>query len=137
MLGKWFGNFNPLRREGGDLGLYPLYFCGFSDFNPLRREGGDWSIPPFCRFPLYFNPLRREGGDHLHKIIISLNDNFNPLRREGGDVVWHLRFCSPSEISIHSAARAETYLADAEVDAQGFQSTPPRGRRLISLSMCQ
>ncbi len=33
-------NFNPLRREGGDL-LIIFPSSGSPDFNPLRREGGD------------------------------------------------------------------------------------------------
>ena len=33
-------NFNPLRREGGDISSYTLVGLTLN-FNPLRREGGD------------------------------------------------------------------------------------------------
>ena len=123
-------DFNPLRREGGDLSTFHkpraiLYF------NPLRREGGDQvqRAVPECGF--HFNPLRREGGDSfpgsptdrfplfqstpprgrrrycLHGLLALMY--FNPLRREGGDdgLTGHLD--SLGRISIHSAARAETF----------------------------
>ena len=56
-----------------------------------------------------FNPLHREGGD-INELDLELyTDNFNPLHREGGDVEYS-----------NSAGLM-----------WGFQSTPPRGWRLI------
>ena len=106
------------------------FFNNNTDFNPLRREGGDsveylnayllqifQSTPPrgrrqYSRLLLAhgkhdFNPLRREGGDAKHWSSTSISVDFNPLRREGGDYELGL-VTSMDDISIHSAARAET-----------------------------
>ena len=78
-------------------------------FNPLHREGGDLvggaSILPVRDF----NPLHREGGDWMCQTRWTRNLYFNPLHREGGDN------------------------SDGGVFQQypKFQSTPPRGWRLI------
>ena len=44
---------------------------------------------------------------------------FNPLRREGGDL-YRIRHAAPSQISIHSAARAETFCAGGLHRAAGY-----------------
>ena len=124
------GNFNPLRREGGDelycrpagmeheisihsaaraetqepQGLY----CRPADFNPLRREGGDGG---FCKGDMegkrfQSTPPRGRRPTGLDQILFILQD-FNPLRREGGDV----------KVKVMNRLY------------QIFQSTPPRGRR--------
>ena len=76
-------------------------------FNPLRREGGDPCRCYRCIFGTYFNPLRREGGDHKRrrlksKIQISIH---SAARAETAE---ELETEGEPEISIHSAARAET-----------------------------
>ena len=55
--------------------------------------------------------------------------DFNPLRREGGDISSSSRCAVTFMISIHSAARAETADLGQVMGQDGFQSTPPRGRR--------
>ena len=76
-----------------------------------------------------FNPLRREGGDLAFMIFLLKYLDFNPLRREGGDILIRVSIHADS-ISIHSAARAETYVSTRDpLYCMGFQSTPPRGRR--------
>ena len=60
----------------------------------------------------HFNPLRREGGDIRAYVSFPPIGDFNPLRREGGDI-------------------SSTSLA---ADLIRFQSTPPRGRRLVMFS---
>ena len=63
-------------------------------------------------------------------IFLGLAGNFNPRLREGGDCIllWHLRGTS---ISIHASAREATRDAVHKPQRKGFQSTPPRGRRLL------
>ena len=76
-----------------------------------------------------FNPLRREGGDAWAFQRIGVSRYFNPLRREGGDGALIDDVTVFGQISIHSAARAETLLTAPSRDCVIFQSTPPRGRR--------
>ena len=101
-------NFNPLRREGGDLkgsvqkepflifqstpprGRRPTVpggCCADNNFNPLRREGGDHPGYQGKDIRSNFNPLRREGGDQTSETSTRESLDFNPLRREGGDDV--------------------------------------------------
>ena len=88
----------------------PLYYVPHTDFNPLHHEGGDlhfffsWAVVPD------FNPLHHEGGDAISISTFPCIPDFNPLHHEGGD----------------------TYHAIATHATNGFQSTPPRGWRLIS-----
>ena len=58
--------------------------------------------------------------------------DFNPLHREGGDCMSLLNIGFPV-ISIHSTARVETQ-ENASLAHPGhiFQSTPPRGWRLMA-----
>ena len=100
------------------------------DFNPLRREGGDVSPPTLCNNDAEFQSTPPRGrrpssprqlenfwtfqstpprGRRPLAACFSAGPicDFNPLRREGGDRV-----------------RGWTLMAPAR-----FQSTPPRGRR--------
>ena len=47
------------RRPAGEAFL----LCPVKDFNPLRREGGDLTPMDCPVSSAHFNPLRREGGD--------------------------------------------------------------------------
>ena len=57
-----------------------------ADFNPLRREGGDVNS---ILLPVIFNSISIHSAaraETVHTVPFYLNvDNFNPLRREGGD----------------------------------------------------
>ena len=56
---------------------------------------------------------------------------FNPRLREGGDMVpCCCTLCCT--ISIHASAREATHITIKNLLKPTFQSTPPRGRRLIS-----
>ena len=108
---RLYPNFNPLRREGGDVALF-ANAVDTLHFNPLRREGGDTPWRSWILTWKNFNPLRREGGDESGVTDVKHYVHFNPLRREGGDV------------------RDSAY----DVLTNLFQSTPPRGRRPYRLS---
>ena len=99
-------DFNPLRREGGDIRLM-MIFGWPCNFNPLRREGGDTMVKISCTGigisihsaaraetgqiaqdldELQFQstpPRGRRRGDQIK--FTALYRDFNPLRREGGD----------------------------------------------------
>ncbi len=144
-------NFNPLRREGGDIYIFsyrpPISIsihsaaraetlikdgtCIVPDISihsAARAETGTL-YPHSTRFS-NFNPLRREGGDQSPSAYHLLPDYFNPLRREGGDNK-NVIVLKDATISIHSAARAETQAPWGNQAHGEFQSTPPRGRRRI------
>ena len=108
-------NFNPLRREGGDLLLWQFF----------SRDYSFQSTPPRGR-------RRDAGGQGEKERHISIHsaaraetvsqerryrnaNNFNPLRREGGDIPA-LKPLIILPISIHSAARAETVLFNHKRD---------------------
>ena len=57
------------RRRGDQIKFTALY----RDFNPLRREGGDVLSTKRCLAGLNFNPLRREGGDIVGKEIMPIS----------------------------------------------------------------
>ncbi len=78
-------------------------------FNPRLREGGDRHPKPNQPRNIRFNPRLREGGDLAQAgVPAAFTPSFNPRLREGGD---HIRLPSSK-------------------CPDGFQSTPPRGRRL-------
>ena len=101
------------------------------DFNPLRREGGDVSPPTLCNNDAEFQSTPPRGrrpssprqlenfwtfqstpprGRRPLAACFSAGPicDFNPLRREGGDVHGPQQRMITQYISIHSAARAET-----------------------------
>ena len=78
------------------------------DFNPLRREGGDVLSTKRCLAGLNFNPLRREGGDTIYFSTSKQGNRFQstpPRGRRPRPPLGHRPYPA---ISIHSAARAET-----------------------------
>ena len=126
------------------------------NFNPRSREGSDE-----CRFAkvdiseVYFNPRSREGSDicgakeYAEKYVISIHapargatvsavltvsipPYFNPRSREGSDKnIYPIIF--DFGISIHAPARGATQNATHISIQMVFQSTLPRGERLITI----
>ena len=107
---------------------YSVQEC--TDFNPLRREGGDIPNCTITRM-LYAFQSTPPRGRRLHMYPLYMWPGyFNPLRREGGDAKGPGEVQAGEPISIHSAARAETgQQQTANEPMTLFQSTPPRGRR--------
>ena len=77
------------------------------NFNPLRREGGDAVGTVKQKLDNIFQSTPPRGRRRPTGTYRSRLHNFNPLRREGGDGL-RSRTLASWEISIHSAARAET-----------------------------
>ena len=102
----------------------------YADFNPLRREGGDVQAAVVDTQKALFQSTPPRGRRRRWQITRhTWRANFNPLRREGGDVMLNIGDTALPWISIHSAARAETITSSINRAGLIFQSTPPRGRR--------
>ncbi len=124
-------------------------------FNPRLRVGGDAVIGSKAFvFAIGFNPRLRVGGDGRRETSGLLEKCFNPRLRVGGDTPQGPPK-NPRRVSIHASAweatravfpmpgRAASFNPRLRVGGdstsgqrpcpQGrkFQSTPPRGRRLL------
>ena len=103
------------------------------NFNPRLREGGDAGTGKTCRRKQDFNPRLREGGDIIEIpcfriIMISIHAS----AREA--TLQLILRAPPVAISIHASAREATRFLEHLETAKTFQSTPPRGRRLVALA---
>ena len=80
-----------------------------------------------------FNPRTREGCDCGSKSSQRGRCDFNPRTREGCD--WHVKFIIlHTQISIHAPARGATRHFFPRLGCGKFQSTHPRGVRLLYAS---
>ena len=79
----------------------------------------------------YFNPRSREGSDKGYAIIANLVaiSIHAPAR---GATPLMVKIMPSSFISIHAPARGATENAAADAKITGFQSTLPRGERLLA-----
>ena len=77
-----------------------------------------------------FNPRSREGSDRVEKESRRRMCYFNPRSREGSDYVVRL-WCHEYAISIHAPARGATRQQLSPYPSAQFQSTLPRGERLV------
>ena len=108
------------------------------DFNPLRREGGDVHGPQQRMITQYISIHSAARAETIidAPMETTVDENFNPLRREGGDEPL-LATNVEVFISIHSAARAETQSAEAAAESAAISihsaaraETRTRSRRL-------
>ena len=83
----------------------PLRFKRNCDVYEKGKKGETGCNPVFDGF-LTCSAARAETAKHYYKLY--LETNFNPLRREDGDAALHAILMT-GYISIHSAARAETF----------------------------
>ena len=104
-------SFNPRLRVGGDRHRRRHHSRG-DGFNPRLRVGGDSCVPRLRPATRCFNPRLRVGGDHGDPKSADVRSGFNPRLRVGGDP-------TPIETGIYIGM---------------FQSTPPRGRRPITMA---
>ncbi len=105
------------------------------DFNPRSHEGSDVSPLIKERGKYDFNPRSHEGSDLLRRRKSLGRRNFNPRSHEGSDVQIRI-FSNCVSISIHAPTRGATAVVNthAQFDSE-FQSTLPRGERLILTRM--
>ncbi len=79
-----------------------------------------------------FNPRPRAGGDGCRRLRLRMRKRFNPRPRAGGDFAAAASMSRAVSVSIHAPARGATQpLRDVKHIHETFQSTPPRGGRLI------
>ena len=88
------------------------------------------TVSSFSGVTEYFNPRLREGGDKEYHRNNGGKKNFNPRLREGGDGIQRHNRLEESKISIHASAKEATGCPSLSKLPSGFQSTPPRRRRL-------
>ena len=145
-------NFNPRSREGSDgntrragdgdrkisihapargaTSTSSVITLRAHNFNPRSREGSDPPIKIHLRSFANFNPRSREGSDRRAGKIGILFPYFNPRSREGSDEAAKSGLCVFA-ISIHAPARGATTIFSKPKSQRIFQSTLPRGERLV------
>ena len=111
-----------------------LTCCSSNGFNPRLREGGDKSQRGFMMLRNGFNPRLREGGDMTIGQAARSATGFNPRLREGGDqkTMWRIDWIGSFQ---STPPRGRRLLSRHQCHSERmFQSTPPRGRRLATRS---
>ena len=104
-------------------------FVGFQ--STLPRGERHIRICISCMMMWHFNPRSREGSDYAPHQISRDTVHFNPRSREGSDS-FTLYFSQRREnISIHAPARGATKAERLTESLRLFQSTLPRGERLL------
>src|SRR5690554_4302622 len=101
-----------------------------SRFNPRAREGRDGRLQIRNITAKGFNPRAREGRDRGLSAPCGRTECFNPRAREGRDIE-KLRFLFLTLVSIHAPARGATFCGSLIFSRCAFQSTRPRGARLV------
>ena len=123
------GDFNPRLREGGDppVDVYTIVNDIFQSTPPRGRRLN----APAGLFRLeHFNPRLREGGDQISRVEAYHHPiSIHASAREATQISRVEAYHHP--ISIHASAREATAVLTFFTIAELFQSTPPRGRRLI------
>ncbi len=72
------------------------------------------------------------GATESHQHHKAHTTCFNPRPRVGGDLLAQISIIRPCSVSIHAPAWGATLAVDFLASANRFQSTPPRGGRLLS-----
>ena len=117
------------RRHFLDEGLTPL---GLVSIHASAWEATS-QHPPAAQVCLCFNPRRRVGGDLPHNGIHTLAGHVS-IHASAWEATrinnrWHMLFF----VSIHASAwEATPFSRRDKTPLYRFQSTPPRGRRLMS-----
>ena len=147
--------FNPRLRMGGDNGVWSFNRqrrvsihasaweatwlttstrYTYRSFNPRLRMGGDKQETLRWRIRLTFQSTPPHGRRPLRSRAARMTCRFNPRLRMGGDLhtpdLPHLR-----KVSIHASAWEATGFERVDGFEYWFQSTPPHGRRLQSVSI--
>ena len=126
---KWFQSTPPRgKRRIQDRQVNP------SGFNPRPRAGSDPLNLRHHRRWNGFNPRPRAGSDSSGRRRAA-EPCFNPRPRAGSDAWRCMSPLSNDNVSIHAPAREATCCRsgdDMPLRQQGFQSTPPRGKRRVA-----
>ena len=101
--------FNPRSHEGSDPNGFGSVYK-LSDFNPRSHEGSDLKSHRKPVIQLYFNPRSHEGSDYPAPFTIA----------------------TTPDISIHAPTRGATMFCLVMHLSSRFQSTLPRGERLVA-----
>ena len=122
--------FNPRPHARGDSRLLGAELRGLMFQSTPPREGRQQSRSLF-RSKRSFNPRPHARGDMDFYRGNGDNECFNPRPHARGDMrfidVRHL----PKGVSIHAPARGATFPLLRYLVTLKFQSTPPRGGRLV------
>ena len=150
MVLRFSSDFNPRSREGSDQQRLHTRQVILISIHAPARGATILSVPPegpvvfqstlprgerrrVCAHatpPRYFNPRSREGSDMPKLIKRYFFVYFNPRSREGSDAgISEKHLCS--WISIHAPARGATPFLRLLRLLYLFQSTLPRGERLV------
>ena len=101
-----------------------------SGFNPRTHEGCDYVLlQRRCLYTLFQSTHPR--GVRLSETLSRRNrSRFNPRTHEGCDLCEWFKGCTQT-VSIHAPTRGATFASGSKVARKQFQSTHPRGVRLI------
>ena len=123
-------HFNPRSREGSDH-IRSLFRILYKNFNPRSREGSDYNGAPRRSFRTHFNPRSREGSDG-HTADDSKRPAWISIHAPArGATGADRQVLSLLGISIHAPARGATIIITFRKASMQFQSTLPRGERLL------
>ena len=146
-------DFNPRTHVGCDP-YFQTYFQTCQNFNPRTHVGCDdnfvtemlstkdisihaptwgatFTLTIFSRFPNYFNPRTHVGCDRQTFTLFFVFSNFNPRTHVGCDNILHILIYLICTISIHAPTWGATLFGLLRSQPSRFQSTHPRGVRLI------
>ena len=101
------------------------------DFNPRTRVGCDLGASGWSWSDTYFNPRTRVGCDTCTMIVGDRGTDFNPRTRVGCDLPPERVYQAMVRISIHAPAWGATRKGKPIMNVFVFQSTHPRGVRLL------
>ena len=123
-------SFNPRSRAGSDPAWPTLRTSQSGCFNPRSRAGSDFWQRWRGQTSAGFNPRSRAGSDPTLPMQAEQGEGFNPRSRAGSDPKEEKKE-SIKEVSIHAPARGATFNQALLTSSSPFQSTLPRGERLI------
>ncbi len=125
--------FNPRAREGRDVvrGRVELPNCQFQSTRPRGARHSPLIRRIWLRL---FQSTRPRGARLLPSFELSWICCFNPRAREGRDISGRASSKAANWVSIHAPARGATDdISRTMFTHDGFQSTRPRGARLVHL----
>ena len=123
-------SFNPRTRAGCDIaGIQVLR--GDMGFNPRTRAGCDVQRDRRPSGHRCFNPRTRAGCDNTARIWSSEQASFNPRTRAGCDIAAAADMSTVTGFNPRTRAGCDGRFCNHPGRHGGFQSTHPRGVRLI------
>ena len=102
------------------------------DFNPRSRVGSDLCGGGYIHCRRDFNPRSRVGSDGYASIPVSDCHNFNPRSRVGSDYIQLFKYGFVSDFNPRSRVGSDKIGSCGRRHSWRFQSTLPRGERLVA-----